>query len=137
MTMRKLFLTAIAGVVISTGAAMAAPDCARDREGCRNDQHHDDKGAMRSGAMGDAMRGGHDNNNRGGTHDRYWQPQYHGFVAQDRVFAGLRGHGYSRFNGAPYWFQGRYIVRSFDRFGRPIFVEINPYTGDFIGVVRF
>jgi hypothetical protein len=86
-----------------------------------------------SGAMGGAMRG----NNRGGNHDRYWRPEYRGFVAQDRVFSALRGRGYARFNGAPYWFQGRYVVRSFDRYGRPIFIEINPYTGDFVGVVRF
>ncbi len=133
MTMQKVFLTAIASVVISTGAAMAAPDCGRDRDGCRNEQHH-----AATGAMGGAMRAavGHDQNG-GGAHDRYWKPQYHGFVAQDRVFSALRGHGYSRFNGAPYWYQGRYVVKSFDRSGRPIFVEINPYTGDFVGVVRF
>lgn len=70
-------------------------------------------------------------------HDRYWRPEYHSTVSQDRIFAALRGHGYARFNGAPYWYQGRYVVKSFDRLGRPIFVEINPYTGAFVGVVRF
>jgi hypothetical protein len=71
-------------------------------------------------------------------HDRYWRPEFKGgFVARDRLFFVLRQHRYTRFDGDPYWFQGRFVIKSFDRWGRPVFVELNPYTGDFIGVVRF
>ena len=71
-------------------------------------------------------------------HDRYWRPEFHGgFVARDRVFFVLRQHQYNRFDGDPYWFQGRYVVRTFDRWGRPVIVELNPYTGEFIGVIHF
>ena len=78
---------------------------------------------------------------RGGwhrDHDRYWRPDFRGgFAARDRIFFALRQHQYNRFDGDPYWFQGRFVVRTFDRWGRPVIVEINPYTGDFIGVVHF
>jgi hypothetical protein len=49
----------------------------------------------------------------------------------------LRRNHYYRWNGAPYWYQGRYVIRSYDRSGRPVIVEMNPYTGSFIGVIRF
>jgi hypothetical protein len=78
---------------------------------------------------------------RGGwhrDHDRYWRPDFRGgFVARDRIFFALRQHQYNRFDGDPYWFQGRFVVRTFDRWGRPVIVEINPYTGEFIGVIHF
>lgn len=70
-------------------------------------------------------------------HDRYWRQGFNGFAPRDRIFSELRKRHYDRFSGDPYWYQGRYVVRSFDRSGRPIFIEINPYTGSFVGVVRF
>jgi len=69
-------------------------------------------------------------------HDRYWKPGYRNYIARDRVFVTLRGRGYTRFIGDPYFYQGRYVVRSYNRFGNVVFVEINPYTGGFIGEVR-
>jgi len=92
-------------------------------------------------AMGPAQHGDRDwRDDRGSwhrDHDRYWRPDYRGFAPRDRVFGELRRHQFMRFDGAPYWFQGRYVVKSFDRQGRRVFVEINPYTGIYIGVVRF
>ena len=81
----------------------------------------------------------------GGWHsdyDRYWHPNYgdwshRHYIDRDRVWFGLRRRGYSRFYGDPYWFQGRYVVRTYDRWGNLIFVEVDPYTGDYIGVIRF
>jgi hypothetical protein len=69
-------------------------------------------------------------------HDRYWRPGYGQPVPHDRVFDGLRRHHYDRFDGAPHFFHGRYIVKTW-RHGHVVFVEINPYTGEFIGEVRF
>lgn len=83
----------------------------------------------------------HWQDNRGGwhrDHDRYWQPNFRGgFVARDRLFMVLRQHKFNRFDGDPYWFRGHFVVRTFDRWGRPVMVELNPYTGDFIGIIRF
>lgn len=52
------------------------------------------------------------------------------------VFNTLRMHRI-RYVGNPYFSHGRYVVRSYDRFGRVVFVQVNPYTGKFIGFVRF
>jgi hypothetical protein len=51
------------------------------------------------------------------------------------VFETLRLHNI-RYVGNPYFVRGHYVVRSFDRFGRIAFVEVNPYTGAVIGVIR-
>ena len=70
------------------------------------------------------------------VHDRYWRPGFHGYVARDRVFVELRRHNYVRYVGNPYFYRGHYVVRSYNRFGRVVFVEVNPYTGGFIGEIR-
>jgi hypothetical protein len=51
------------------------------------------------------------------------------------VFDTLRFHRI-RYFGNPYFVRGHYVVRSHDRFGRVTFVEVNPYTGAFIGFIR-
>lgn len=51
------------------------------------------------------------------------------------IFDGLRAR-HIRYSGDPYFVGGHYVVRSFDRFGRVSYVEINPYTGGFIGFIR-
>jgi hypothetical protein len=38
--------------------------------------------------------------------------------------------------GAPYFWQGRYVVRTHDRFGRIVLVRIDPYSGAFLGEIR-
>jgi len=57
------------------------------------------------------------------------------YVARTRVYETLRLHRYIGL-GNPYFLQGRYVVRSHDRFGRTVLVQIDPWTGRFIGVVR-
>ena len=69
-------------------------------------------------------------------HDRYWRPGFHRYVAHDRVFFELRRHRYVRFIGNPYFYRGHYVVRSYNPYGRVVFVEVNPYTGGFIGEIR-
>lgn len=70
-------------------------------------------------------------------HDRYWRDQYHdrGFVDADKIFRILRGRHYTQFEGRPFWFHGRYIVRSYDRRGNVVMIEVNPYTGAYIGIL--
>ena len=51
------------------------------------------------------------------------------------VFNQLRGR-HIRFTGNPYFVRGHYVVRSFDRFNKVTFVEVNPYTGQIIGFIR-
>jgi len=120
MRIKTLLLTAVAAAILSTtGMAMADP-----YDHGRPAHHEMDR---------------RDGDRRGGGHDRYWRPEFrdHRTVDRDRVFMELRRHHYDRFVGDPYWYQGRYVVRSYDRFGHVVFVEVNPYTGGFVGVIRF
>jgi hypothetical protein len=38
--------------------------------------------------------------------------------------------------GEPYFIHDRYLVRTHDRFGRIVFVQVDPYSGAFIREVR-
>ena len=69
--------------------------------------------------------------------ERHDRDGYRGYVHRDSVFRSLRAHHFNRFVGDPYWYQGRYVVRTYDRFGHVVLVEVNPYTGGFIGEFRF
>ncbi|HWD29273.1 MAG TPA: hypothetical protein VG387_19025 [Rhizomicrobium sp.] len=51
------------------------------------------------------------------------------------VFDTLRVHRV-RYVGTPYFVRGHYVVKSFDRFNKPVFVEMKPYTGAYIGFIR-
>ena len=127
MNFKQLLLTAAAAAILSTtGAGMALAD-PYDHGG---PGHHDSDrhGDRHDGDRHDGFRG----------HDRYWRQDYrHGFVGRDRIFFGMRQHHYSRFIGDPFWFHDRYVVRTYDRFGHIVMVEVDPYTGDVIGVLRF
>jgi hypothetical protein len=57
------------------------------------------------------------------------------YVARNRVYETLRAHRYVGL-GNPYFVHGRYVVRSHDRFGHVVLVQVDPWTGRFIGVVR-
>ena len=52
-----------------------------------------------------------------------------------RIDEALRFHHY-RTLGAPYFLHGHYLVRTHDRFGRLVVVEVDPYTGAFLGEFR-
>ena len=56
-------------------------------------------------------------------------------VERDRVFETLRFHHY-RGLGEPIFVHGHYVVKVRGRLGRPLFVEIDPYTGALIGEFR-
>lgn len=56
---------------------------------------------------------------------------HHPYVERFRVVDNLRFHRYSVI-GNPYWMHGRYVVRTHDRFGRLVFVQIDPYSGRFV-----
>ena len=66
--------------------------------------------------------------------DRHAQA-HRNYVVHDRVVEVLRAHHY-RFAADPVFIHGHYVVKSFNRLGRAVFVEINPYTGAFIGEFR-
>jgi hypothetical protein len=61
-------------------------------------------------------------------HDRF---EHRAFVHRMRVAETLRWHRY-RMIGDPYFVHGRYVVRTHDRFGRIVFVQVDPYSGAFI-----
>lgn len=57
------------------------------------------------------------------------------YVARARVYETLRLHRYAGI-GNPTFLHGRYVVRSHDRFGHTVLVQIDPWSGRYIGVVR-
>jgi Ni/Co efflux regulator RcnB len=61
--------------------------------------------------------------------------EHRGYVDRLRISEGLRFHRY-RMIGDPYFVHGRYVVRTHDRFGRIVFVQVDPYTGVFMREVR-
>ena len=62
-------------------------------------------------------------------------PMHRNFVVHERVVEVLRAHHY-RFIADPVFIRGHYVAKSYDRFGHIVFVEIDPYTGAFIGQFR-
>ena len=72
---------------------------------------------------------------RQGWHDRGWERherfERRAYVDRIRVFNTLRFHHY-RMIGEPTFIHGRYVVRSHDRFGRIVFVQVDPYSGAFM-----
>ena len=65
-------------------------------------------------------------------HDRF---ERRAFVDRMRLQQALRFHHY-RVIGEPSFIHNRYVVRTHDRFGRIVFVQVDPYSGAFIREVR-
>jgi hypothetical protein len=65
-------------------------------------------------------------------HERF---EHRATVDHMRVAQTLRFHRYWMI-GDPYFVHGRYVVRTHDRFGRVVFVQVDPFSGAFIGEVR-
>lgn len=127
MKLRTLILAGAAALAVSAIGANAAPP-----------HHGKAPGVWHEDWSGHGDREWQDR--RGGWHqdrDRYWRPHYadRGFVEHDRVFLMLKKRHYTQFEGTPFWFHGRYLVRTYDRRGNIVMIEVNPYTGAFIGVV--
>ena len=67
--------------------------------------------------------------------DRHARFEHRAFVNHMRVAETLRFHRL-RMIGDPYFVHGRYVVRTHDRFGRIVFVQVDPYSGAFVREVR-
>jgi hypothetical protein len=67
--------------------------------------------------------------------DPYFNRVHQPIVMRERVFDALRLHHY-RGVADPVFIRGHYVVKSFDRMGRVVFVEVDPYTGAFLGEIR-
>jgi hypothetical protein len=119
MISTKILLAAASlsvAMAADAASANAAPWDQHDNQGqaMGHDMHHDLNNDRR-----DMNR--HDVNRR--------------IVDRDRVFETLRLHHY-RGLGDPSFVRGHYVVRVAGHFGRPIYLEINPYTGALIGEIR-
>jgi hypothetical protein len=68
----------------------------------------------------------------GERHERF---EHRATIDHMRVAQTLRFHHYWMI-GTPYFFDGRYVARTHDRFGRVVFVQVDPYSGAFIGEIR-
>ena len=127
MTIKKILAAAAPAAVLSVvGAASASADDSYGRDSGRYDNDNDHYRDTR----GDRDDYGH----RGWDH-RHWRHERLRFADRDTIFRSLRYH-HIRYVGEPYFVRGHYVVRSYDRFGRVAFIEINPYTGGVIGVIR-
>lgn len=71
----------------------------------------------------------------GAGHDPYFNRVHQPIVVRERVYDALRLHHY-RGVADPFFVRGHYVVKSFNRFGRVVFVEVDPYTGAFLGEIR-
>ena len=120
MNIKKILTAAAAATVLSVaGASAASADSWNDHGGYNDNRGYDNA---------DRNSYGHDNRHRD------WR-EHRRFADRRIVFETLREH-HIRYSGEPYFVRGHYVVRSFDRFGRVSFIEINPYTGGLIGVIR-
>lgn len=134
MNIKKILTAAAAAAVLSVaGASAAAADSGYNQDGSRYNQEN-------SRDNGDYRDNNRDNNrDNGWNHDRdrhsAWRHDHRRFADRDTIFRSLRYHRI-HYVGEPYFVRGHYVVRSFDRFGRASFIEINPYTGGVIGVIR-
>ena len=69
------------------------------------------------------------------AYERHERFERRAFVDRMRLSEALRFHRY-RMIGEPYFVHGRYVVRTHDRFGRIVFVQVDPYTGAFVREMR-
>ncbi|MBA2589193.1 MAG: hypothetical protein H0U98_11300 [Alphaproteobacteria bacterium] len=89
-------------------------------------------GAAGIGSAAAAPWDNHHDRRDGYRHERF---ERRAFVDHVRLADSLRFHRY-RMIGAPYFVHDRYVVRTHDRFGRTVFVQVDPYNGRFIREVR-
>jgi hypothetical protein len=116
----KTLLAAAALAVLSAagiGAASAAPwEVHHDRQEVRHDRQdlRHDRRELR--------------------HDVRFDHR-HAFVNSVRLRETL-GFNHYRVIGDPYFVHDRYVVRTHDRFGHLVFVQVDPYSGAFVREVR-
>ena len=140
MNIKKILTAAAAATVLSVAGASAASadngygDNGYNQDGSRYDRdyRHNDSDSSRYD------RDSRDNNNswhRDSDRHSGWRHEHRRFADRDTIFRSLRYHRI-HYVAEPYFVRGHYVVRSFDRFGRASFIEINPFTGGVIGVIR-
>jgi hypothetical protein len=126
MTIKKILAAAATAAVLSVaGATSASADDSYGRDSGRYDNDH------YQDTRGDRDNYGH----RGRDNHGHWRHEHRRFADRDTIFRSLRYH-HIRYVGDPYFVRGHYVVRSYDRFGRVAFIEIDPYTGGVIGTIR-
>jgi hypothetical protein len=135
MNIKKILMAAAAAAVLSISSVSTASAASWNDHGGygatdTRDVNRDMRGTDNRDANTDWRFGNNDRfDNRGFGWDQ------HRFADRRMVYASLRFH-HIRYFGEPFFVRGHYVVRTFDRFGRIAFVEINPYTGRLIGYVR-
>jgi Ni/Co efflux regulator RcnB len=117
MNFKKILTAAAAAAVLSAAGATAASADPDDHD--RGYGYHD-----------------RDFDRDHGRHEGWYRDRDdHRYVDRDRIYWNLR-YRHIRFYGDPFFYRGHYVVRSFDPYGRAVFVEVNPYTGGFVGFIR-
>lgn len=121
MTIKKILAAAATAAVLSVaGAAGASADSWYGHDGYG---YQDDRGDYIDNYRSD-----------------YDRDRDHDWRGYDREYHDGWHHGwhyrYGHYYGRPFWFHGRYVVRSYDRFGRVSFVEVGP-RGNVSGYFRF
>lgn len=116
MKLKKVLTAAAAVAILSVAGASAA-----SAHGWYGHGYQDDR---------DTGRYGYEHRD-GDRFDR----DHRRFADRRMVFETLRFH-HIRYWGEPHFVRGHYVIRTFDRFGRVSFVEINPYTGGLVGYIR-
>jgi Ni/Co efflux regulator RcnB len=133
MNIKKILMAAAATAVLSVAgvsAASAQSDYSGDSPRYDRGYHDHDRDNNRDNNS-DRDNGWH----RGWDRHSGWRHEHRRFADRDTIFRSLRDHRI-HYVGEPYFVRGHYVVRSYDHFGRVSFIEINPYTGDVIGVIR-
>jgi hypothetical protein len=120
-----LTAAAAASTLLIAGASGAAADYYHDRD---RDGRPDNSWAERHDR--DGYR---DNYRYDRRMDRRDYRHYRHIVDRYRVFDVVRAH-HLRYIGEPYWNRGVYGVRAYGRYGQIVFVRVDPYTGDWIGI---
>jgi len=116
MNIKKILTAAAAVAVLGvTGVSTASADSWNGRG------YQDNRD---TGRYGDEHRDG----------DRF-DRNHRRFADRRVVLETLRFH-HIRYSGDPYFVRGHFVVRTFNRYGRVSFVEINPYTGALVGYIR-
>lgn len=61
------------------------------------------------------------------------RPVHSTLLPRARVVEVIRGR-HIRFVGDPYLYNGRYVMRCYDRLGRLAYCQVDPYSGAFLGI---
>jgi ethanolamine ammonia-lyase large subunit len=61
------------------------------------------------------------------------RPVHSTLLPRERVVEVIRGR-HIRFVGDPYLYNGRYVMRCYDKLGRLAYCQVDPYSGAFLGI---